>query len=155
MSAVAEEPAMFASTAVVTAPAVPVLIERLAALPESGWVDAGSLPAFLAQPGDAVLFVWTNPARYPECTDVAVVLPELRSALGGGASPRFRIGVVTAEAENEIADRYGVMRRPSLVFLRDGQYVATIPGMCDWDDFLRDAAAALVAPPTRPLRILR
>lgn len=154
MKAVADT-AMFASTgAPPPAPGSP-FIDRLAAAEAACWVDVQRLPEFLAEPGDAALFIWTQPARYPECTDVAVVLPELRKAVGGGTAPRFRIGVVTTSSEDEIADRYGVMRRPSLVFLRDGQYVATVAGMLDWDVFLSQVREALTAPVTRPLRIVR
>ncbi|WP_049621195.1 hypothetical protein [Frateuria defendens] len=141
---------MFASTAVAVPPAVSPLIERLAALPGSGWVGQESLEGWLALPGDAVLFVWGEPVRYPECTDVAVVLPELRAALGQGGAPRFRIGVVRADSEQAVAARYGVGRRPSLVFVRDGQYVDTVAGMCDWEVYLADAVRILAAPTRRP-----
>lgn len=147
--------AMFASTGTPPPALGSPFIDRLADLEAACWVDVHSLPAFLAEPGEALLFVWTQPARYPECTDVAVVLPELRKAVSGQGGPRFRIGVVAAESENEIADQYGVMRRPSLVVLRNGEYLATIAGMLDWDVFLSQLREALQAPATRPLRILR
>lgn len=149
MSGAAEQ-AMFASTTTGQPPAVPPAIERLACGEQCGWVGVATLPAFLAVPGDAVLLIWSDPVKFPECTDVAVVLPELRRVLSGDGTPRFRIGVVSRAAEFEIGDRYGALRRPSLVFLRDGQYVATIPGMRDWDVYLREAQQALQSPPTKP-----
>lgn len=142
--------AMFASTANHQAPLVPPVIQRLAESENCSWVSKAELAAFLEQPGDAALLIWSDPVKFPECVDVAVVLPELRRALSQGGGSRFRIGVVARGDEFVIGDRFGALRRPSLVFLRDGQYVATIPGMRDWDVFLDEARAALQAPPTRP-----
>ena len=36
-----------------------------------------------------------------------------------------------------------MQRWPTLVFLRDGQYVTALSAMRDWDDYLRDVAQAL------------
>lgn len=127
----------------------PPLIERLAAAPQAQWVDRASLETFRAGPGDAALLLWSDPVRFPECLDVAVVLPELRRHLSAGGTPRFRIGVVTAEAEDALARMFGATRRPAIVFLRDGAYVATVSGMHDWDDFVRAIDDALQAPPSR------
>lgn len=142
--------AMFAATARHPAPELPPALQRLAEGENSSWVSKDTLAAFLAHPGDAVLLVWSDPAKFPECIDVAVVLPELRRALSGGGHTRFRIGVVERGDEFVIGDRFGALRRPSLVFVRDGAYVATIPGMRDWDVLLREARDALQAAPTRP-----
>ncbi|SEQ42792.1 hydrogenase-1 operon protein HyaE [Solimonas aquatica] len=142
--------AMFASTANHQAPLLPAAMQRLAESENCCWVSTATLAEFLAQPGDAALLIWSDPVKFPECIDVAVVLPELRSALSEGGTSRFRVGVVARGDEFAVGDRFGALRRPSLVFLRDGQYVATIPGMRDWDVFLNEARAALQAPPTRP-----
>jgi hydrogenase-1 operon protein HyaE len=129
--------------------AAPPAIARLATAPLACWVDTETVDAFLARAGDAVLFLWSDPVRFPECLDVAVVLPELRRHVGTTEAPRFRIGVVDAAAEEAVARRYGATRRPALVFVRDGQYVATIAGMHDWKDFLCAVHDALAAPVTR------
>jgi hydrogenase-1 operon protein HyaE len=73
------------------------------------------------------------------------VLPELRAAHGGC----FEIGVVLREDEDAVAKRFGAQHWPSLVFVRDGRYVATIAGMKDWDDYVRLIGAALAAPASR------
>ncbi|MEW5881687.1 MAG: hydrogenase [Pseudomonadota bacterium] len=130
----------------------PPVVAKLASAPAAGWVDAGTLDDFLSVPGDAVLFIWSDPVRFPESLDVAVVLPELRAKFSD-VTPRFRIGVVTAAAEDAIARRYGATRRPSLVFVREGSYVATIAGMHDWDDFVREVGLALEAPVSRAPRV--
>ena len=128
------------------APPAPALIERLASQPGASWVDAASIDAFVALPGDRALFFAGDPVRFPECLDVAVVLPELQRAFPG----RFVVGVVRHEDETALARRYGSQRWPALVFLRDGRYVTTIAGMLDWDVYLGRVAQALEMPTSRP-----
>lgn len=122
------------------------LIDRLTV--EFGYprLDAGNLDAFLAAPGDAVLFCGGDPIQHPECLDVAVVLPELLRAHPG----RFRAGVAAPALEAELQARYGFNRWPSLVFLRAGAYVGAISGIQDWAVYLARIDALLVAPASRP-----
>jgi hydrogenase-1 operon protein HyaE len=124
----------------------PPLVQRLVHQFGARWVSPATLDAFASQPGDQVLFFSGDPVRFPECLDVAVVLPELQRAFPG----RFGVGVVLRQGEDEVARRYGAQRWPSLVFLRDGKYVATIAGMLDWTDYLARVADALAAPVSRP-----
>ena len=79
-----------------------------------------------------------DPVRFPECLDVAVVLPELRRL-----RRRFGLGVVAAD-EDEEAIGLRRQRWPSLVFLRDGPLPSRWPAMRDWDD-LRESRAAMRA----------
>jgi hydrogenase-1 operon protein HyaE len=123
------------------------LVERLVrefSVPEVG-VDG--LDAFLAAPGDAVLFFTEDPKKYPESADVAVILPELVRALGG----RFRTAVVARAAERTLQKRFGFARWPALVFVRDGDLVGSITGMHDWDEFVQRAVALLDSPTRREL----
>ena len=129
-----------------TAPiALPPLVERLITQHGATRVDRDTLDAFESQPGDAVLFFSGDPVRFPEGLDVAVVLPELRAAL----APSLRLGVVTRDSEEAIARRYGSQRWPSLVFIRDGEFLATVSGMKDWDVYLDEMRGALAATPSR------
>lgn len=121
------------------------LAERLITAHGAMPLTRATMDEFLAQPGDQALLFCGDPVRFPEGADVAVVLPELRAAFAG----RFGLGLVLPEDEDAIACRYGVQRWPTLVFVRDGQYVAALPGMRDWDDYLRDVAQALDAPVSR------
>jgi hydrogenase-1 operon protein HyaE len=116
------------------------LIERLADTHTR--VTSATPPAA----GEQVLLFAGDPVRFPEAVDVAVVLPELQRACRG----RFAIGVVERADEDAVARRYGVQRWPSLVFLRDGGYLATIAGMHDWDEYLLLAEQALGRAPSRP-----
>jgi hydrogenase-1 operon protein HyaE len=108
------------------------LIERLCrefGLPE---IDAAGVDAFLAAGGDTVLFFTEDPLKYPESSDVAVILPELIRAFPG----RFRAAVVARADERALQQRFGFARWPALVFLRDGDAVGTITGIHDWNEFV-------------------
>lgn len=124
----------------------PPLVCRLVEAHGARWVTPETLAEFAAQPGDQVLFFSGDPVRFPEGLDVAVVLPELQRSFPG----RFGIGAVARAGEDAVAAAYGVQRWPSLVFLRDGRYVATIAGMLDWTDYLARVAEALDTAPRRP-----
>lgn len=126
-------------------PAAPPLVRRLVDVHGARWVDTARLDGFTAQPGRQVLFFSGDPVRFPECLDVAVVLPELQAAFPG----QFRIGVVTRADEDALARRFGANRWPSLVVLDGGRYVDTIAGMLDWTDYLTAMGEALLKEPSR------
>lgn len=127
-------------------PDTSALVSRLAESGSATWVDTDTIDAWAAQGGDRVVLLAGDPVRHPEGLDVAVVLPELQRSLPG----RFSIGVVRRHEEEALARRYGAQRWPTLLFLRDGQYVTTLSGMHDWDVFLRKTEEALAAPVSRP-----
>jgi hydrogenase-1 operon protein HyaE len=123
------------------------LVERLVrelGVPEVGIDD---LDAFLAPPGDAVLFFTEDPKQHPESADVAVVLPELMQSLPG----RFRAAVVERAAERALQKRFGFARWPALVFVRSGDVVGTITGMHDWDEFVQKTLDLLGSPTRREI----
>ena len=123
----------------------PPLVQRLVSHHGATWVSPQTLEAFASQPGDRVLFFSGDPVRFPEGLDVAVVLPELQRAF----KLAFDVGVVVRQAEDAVARRYGERRWPSLVFLRSGQYVQSLPGMHDWSDYVALVTEALSAPTRR------
>lgn len=122
------------------------LLARLAETAGRTVASPAELDALLAEPGDWVLFCGGNPTQYPECLDVAVVLPELLALHGG----RVHGAVATPDLEAPLQARYGFNRWPSLVFLRDGDYVGVISGMRDWSVFVGQFAEMLAAPASRP-----
>lgn len=144
MSALITDPAMIpvADPAADSAP----LVRRLASSPGARWVDAAELDAFLAEPGEQLLFFHGDPVRFPEVLDVAVVLPELRRHF----ERRFGIAIVPRADDDRMAARFGVQRRPALVFLRDGRYVDCISGMLDWQDYLDRLQQVFERPASRP-----
>lgn len=128
-----------------TATILPAVMQRLIDRFGATRIEADTLAAFLDRPGTSVLLLAGDPVQFPEGLDVAVVLPELRSALAAD----FAIGVVAPDSLDAVARRYGVQRWPSLVFLRDGQYVTTLSGMHDWTEYLKLVEAALAMPVSR------
>lgn len=128
-----------------SASTLPPLLQRLIDERGAQRVEPDSLDAFVALPGDRVLFLSGDPVQFPEGLDVAVVLPELQAALPG----RFEVGVVPLDSQEAIARRFGSQRWPALIFLRDGQYVATLAGMHDWTEYVHLVEAALAQPTSR------
>ena len=123
------------------------LVERLVTslgLPEVGMDD---VDAFLAAPGEALLFFTEDPKQYPESADVAVILPELMQALPG----RFRAAVVARTAERDLQKRFGFARWPALVVVRGGDLVGAVTGMHDWEEFLSRMRALLDSPTRREI----
>jgi hydrogenase-1 operon protein HyaE len=138
------------SEALVTLPvaapaAVSPLIDRLVSAHGATWLTADNVADWAAAGGDRVILLAGDPVRFPEALDVAVVLPELRQHF----AQRFAIGVAVREHEDAIAKRYGSIRWPALVFVRDGQYVTVLSGMLDWDVYVERVAEALAMPASR------
>ena len=121
------------------------LIVRLVDSFGATWVDAQTIDAWAREGGDRVLLFAGDPVRFPEGLDVAVVLPELQRSFPG----RFAIGVVQRHQEEALARRYGSQRWPTLLFLRDGDYVTTLSGMHDWEVFVQRFEQALTSPKSR------
>ncbi|MCO2921001.1 hydrogenase, partial [Pseudomonas aeruginosa] len=124
-------------------PAVPPLIARLVEQHAANWVGLDTLDAWLHAPGEALLLLCGDPQRYPECLDVAVILPELCRALSTRHACHLRLGVGRRDDEAALAERFALRRWPSIIWLRDGHYVTQIDGMRDWDAYLHLAGAAL------------
>jgi hydrogenase-1 operon protein HyaE len=125
-----------------------VLIDRL--IDEYGYqqVTLDNHDEFIQETGMNVLFFPGEPSTVKDATDVAVVLPELVQAFGD----QLRPGVVTDTwgAGKELKRHYGFSAYPSLVFIRDGEYVGTITRIQDWSDYIDQINKLLVAAPTRP-----
>jgi hydrogenase-1 operon protein HyaE len=130
----------------VAAPAlVSPLIDRLVSAHGATWLTADNVVDWAAGGGDRVILLAGDPVRFPEALDLAVVLPELRQHF----AQRFAIGVATREHEDAIARRYGSIRWPALVFVRDGQYVTVLSGMLDWQVYVERVGEALAMPASR------
>lgn len=121
------------------------LIERLVSVHGATWVDDKTIDTWAAEGGDRVVLFAGDPVQFPEGLDVAVVLPELQRCFPG----RFKVAVVPRQIEQALALRYGSQRWPTLLFLRDGQYVTTLSGMHDWDEYVQEMARALAMPISR------
>lgn len=122
------------------------LLDRLAQTVGLVLKTEDDLDGWLAEPGNRVLFCGGNPVQYPECLDVAVVLPELLAI----HRDRLQAAVLAPELEATAQARYGFNRWPSLVFLRDGDYLGTLSGMQDWIAYVARFCEILAAAPSRP-----
>lgn len=128
------------------APAEPPLVTRLVTEGGAARLDESTCDAFIAQPGESVLFFTEDPIRFREVLDVAVILPELAK----GCARPFRIGVLPPPLANAKASTYGVRRWPAIVFLRSGEWLGNVEGLRDWSDYIAAVNELLVAEP-RPL----
>ncbi|MDR2011904.1 MAG: hypothetical protein LBQ20_02395, partial [Rhodanobacter sp.] len=77
------------------------LVRRLVDSGIAIWVDAAGADAFATAPGHAVLFLPGPPGRYPDSSDVAVVLAEIAKAF-----PTLRVGVAVQADAAELAKRW-------------------------------------------------
>ena len=123
------------------------LIDRL--MTELGYpeISLENHDAFIQQPGLNVLFFPGDPDTVKDATDVAVVLPELVAAFENRLNP----GIVadTFGAGMKLKRQYGFTHYPSLVFVRDGEYVGTITRIQDCGDYLAKISAMFTAPVRR------
>ncbi len=104
---------------------------------------AADQPAFPA--GLAALLLTDDPQRNLEVLDACVILPEALLALGTDVA---RL-VAGPEAAAALMQRFAVARAPAVVFLRDGDYLGSLNGIRNWQEY-RDEVARLAAGPARP-----
>ncbi len=115
-------------------------ITRLLAKPGVEALTADTLDAFTAH-GPTGIFFTGNATRYPEIDDLATILPELMAAF----PQKFRLGVIDPDTARPLAVKYRITIRPTLVFLRNGVILGTLPRMRDWAVYL-DEISKLLAP---------
>ena len=144
-TSVSDSPAGFALQPPPSAAGDSPLVARLVTQYGASWVDESSIDAWARLGGNRVVLFAGDAVRFPEGQDVAVVLPELRHAV----KQAFEIAVVPRLKEEALARRYGANRWPTLLFLRDGQYVTTLAGMHDWDIFVAEVVRCLAMPLSR------
>ncbi len=106
-------------------------------------VTADNLEDFAAGNGDTVLFVTGDWSRHVEVNDVAVILPEIIKASNGG----LKAAVLDRKSERKIQTTYRFSKFPSLIFLRDGEYLGTIQKVLDWQDYIFEINEILAGEP--------
>ncbi|HMK88310.1 MAG TPA: hydrogenase accessory protein [Methylocystis sp.] len=98
--------------------------------------DSANVDAFLAPapgaPRHGVLFFAGDPAERSETRDLAVILPQLLKTFAG----RLRGGLVAAESEAALKERFHVRVLPSLVVLRGSEILCVLPKVYDWADYV-------------------
>lgn len=119
------------------------LIEKMIETHGYPMVEEDTLDDFLASNEECVLFFTENPERFPESNDVAMILPELVKEYGH----RFAAAVVGQKSQRQLQSRYGFTEWPSLVFLREGQYLGTISRVQNWTDYIVQINSILQSQP--------
>ena len=109
-------------------------------------LDADNYDHFVYGNETVVLFFCNDPVQFPESHDVAVILPELLKAFGG----RLHAAVISRPIERELQARFRFTGWPSLVFLRNGEYLGVITGIRDWQDYVQETARLLASTPSQP-----
>lgn len=122
------------------------LIQRLVDAFNYPLLEGEAYAAFTEQAGNTVLFCSGDPVHFPESLDVAVVMPELDKALPN----TLRFGICAKSEEQNAKAQYGFNQWPTLIFLRDGEYVGAISGIQDWADYLTEIETLLNKPTSRP-----
>lgn len=122
------------------------LVQNMLKTHDYAVVNLDTLEEFTDAHEHVVLFFTELMKPVPETADVAVILPELEKAFEG----RFTVGVVAWEAQRDLQLRYRFTKYPSLVFLRNGDYLGAISGVLDWSDYLVEIERILVAEVSEP-----
>ena len=122
------------------------LLQRLA---DSGYqaVDADGLDPLASATPNLIVMLNADPVKYPEVLDNVVIVPEVLREFPAGT---FHVAYADLPASQAIAKRFGILKFPALLFLRQGEYVGIIAGLQDWPDIVHSFADKLTAPTRRP-----
>ena len=109
-------------------------------------VNENTIDDFARKNGDVILFFSGDHKRLVEVNDVAVILPELIKA----SDNALVAAVVDRDAERPLQRRYRFNAFPTLVFLREGQYLGAISRVLDWGDYIIEINKILASEPSQP-----
>ncbi|MFU8788064.1 MAG: hydrogenase [Methylobacter sp.] len=122
------------------------LLEQLQSRYAYPLLDADSYDPFVYGNENVVLFFCNDPVQFPESHDVAVILPELVKTFNG----ELQAAVIAKPIERELQARFRFSGWPSLVFLRNGEYLGAITGIRNWHEYRQETAAILAFEPSQP-----
>jgi len=122
------------------------LLEQLQTRHGYPLLDTDSYDHFVYGNETVVLFFCNDPVQFPESNDVAVILPELSKAFSG----RLQAAVIAKPIERELQARFRFTGWPSLVFLRNGEYLGVITGIRNWYEYSQETAEILASAPSQP-----
>lgn len=106
-------------------------------------LDRDTLDDYCTTREYTVLFFTEDARKFPEADDVAMILPELVKAFEG----RFQAAVVAMPDQRKLQTRYGFREWPTLVFLKNGEYLGAISRVQDWHVYLEQIRRILSAKP--------
>ena len=101
-------------------------------------VSKPQLPGALAEGDWLVLFAGIAGNR-PETADLAVILPEVAKSRDGAV----KIAVIDGEDEEDLSAEFGVLVKPTVVFMRDGEIQGLVPRLKNWADYEQKLAELL------------
>jgi len=122
------------------------LLEQLPSRHNLPLLDADNFAHFVLSHRHVVLFFANNPLLFPESHDVAVILPELLKVF----AQQLQGAIIADSIEKELQAQYRFTSWPSLVFLRNGDYLGVISGIKDWQQYKQAFAEILAAEPSQP-----
>lgn len=129
-----------------TSQALHPLVARLTSAHGYPYLDSDAQAAAELPAGDSLLFLPAHGKGHMETPDIAVVLPELVSALGTAS---VMAGAVAGPAyEKQLREQLGGIALPAIVVMRGGRPLGSLSRMRDWDEFLDRLSAVLALPPT-------
>jgi hydrogenase-1 operon protein HyaE len=131
---------------VASAAALHPLLTRLVAQTGAAVLDPETFDAWANRPGAAMVVFAEDPERFKETLDLAVIVPELHAS----RPQQFRVALLPTAAARALAARFGFLRWPAFVMLRDGQYLGAVDGIRDWDVYVNELDRLLAAAPSRP-----
>lgn len=124
----------------------PTLIQQLITNNQYPLLTEETVDTFIKQHHYSVLFFCNDEKLFPENLDVAVILPELISVFKGQIVP----AIISRADEMQIQRKYGFTTWPSLVFLKDGNYLGVISKVRNWDEYLSEIQNLLLSEPSLP-----
>ena len=129
-----------------SSPAAPDLLARLQQL---GYrqIEAEQLAAVAAECPLLLVMLNEDPLKHPEVMDNAVIVPQVLREFPAGA---FQVAYADAPHSRSIAQMFGIVKFPALVFLRQGEYVGAILGLLNWSEVVPAFADKLTAAARRP-----
>lgn len=128
-----------------TSEALHPLVARLTGTLGYPYLDSEEHAAAALPAGDSLLFLPAHGKGHMETPDIAVVLPELVSALGTGSAMS---GAVAGPAyEKQLREQLGGIALPAIVVMRGGRPLGSLSRMRDWDEFL-DRLSTVIALPS-------
>ncbi len=126
------------------------LIESMIEQYEYPIISKENLDEFAASHEIVVLFFTENAQRFPEANDVAIILPELVKTFDG----KFSAAVVAFADQRQLQMCYGFREWPTLLFLKNGEYLGVISQVQDWGYYLEEINQILASEPSKPPRVV-
>jgi hydrogenase-1 operon protein HyaE len=119
------------------------LLDKLVAKPGISDLDLAGFDAFMDVRSTGVVLLTEEVDIAAESWDMAVIFPELLTAVGG------RAGVMRPAQAKLLLTRFGLSRLPALLFLKDAGYVGAIEGLRDWVELVNESVVMLQKPVSR------